>query len=442
MVLSYPPPLKPRPSTGTQHAQLLPIYPPPVSALPNPLPSPIPPRPFPDSRYAVSTHLVPAAYLRTTPLSESSPPPSAPHTASKEERRSINAARAAWVQEQDRRPRGRYERVLWSAVNRYVRKDAAAPVTGVTLFLAHANGFPKEIWEPTILDLLAIHDGPVVDEIWAWEATHHGASYLLNAATPLAPCNWADDSRDVLNFLLHFLPSTITADALPAHLPRIAPEESALRKVRGFPDRSLFATGHSFGGCCCLWAAATHPRLFTSLTLVDPVILRFGTPSGPPNVPSLMHGAVGRRDSWTSREEAYTTLASNPFFAAWDPRVLAAYVTYGLVDVPGGGVRLAMPPLQEGLAFEATVSGAPVWDMIPTVEERIPLRWVVPGKAGEPEIGEPGATRERVWRRPANSSNVRIESAGHLVVQQSPREMAIEIAGMLEGRHTPAVAKL
>jgi hypothetical protein len=62
--------------------------------------------------------------------------------------------------------------------------------------------------------------------------------------------NWADDARDVLNFLLHFLPSGISSSGLPTYLPRVAPEESALRKVRGFSERRLFAVGHSFGGCC------------------------------------------------------------------------------------------------------------------------------------------------------------------------------------------------
>ncbi|KAF7338103.1 AB hydrolase-1 domain-containing protein [Mycena venus] len=252
---------------------------------------------------------------------------------------------------------------------------------------------------------------------------------------PFAACNWADDARDVLNFLLHFLPSSIGSD-LPIHLPRIAPEESALRKVRGFSERRLFAVGHSFGGCCCTWAALTHPRLFTGLTLIDPVICRFGTPDHDPRrpEPSFKAGAVSRRDTWPSREEAHKVLAANPFFAAWDPRVLDAYVAHGLVASPGGAVRLAMPPLQEALAFAGTSSGAPVWDMLPTLEERIPLRWVVPGWPGEPEIGGPDATQERVWRRPANSSNVRIAQAGHLIVQQAPREMAREIAAMVEGK--------
>lgn len=87
----------------------------------------------------------------------------------------------------------------------------------------------------------------------------------------------------------------------------------------------------------------------------------------------------------TYREDAHKSLAANPFFAAWDPRVLDAYVEHGLVAAPSSGVRLAMPALQEALAFAGTSSGAPVWDMLPTLEERIPLRWVVPGRPGEPE---------------------------------------------------------
>ncbi|KAJ7940400.1 Alpha/beta hydrolase family-domain-containing protein [Mycena leptocephala] len=441
---NYPLPISPRPTSSALHAPLLPIYPPPASALPNPLPSVPSPRSFPDSRYIATSHVVPAAHLRSTPLAKSPPPPPAPATASKAERRARNAERKAWVEAQQTQC-GRYERVLWNTVNRYARKASTGDRTGVTLFLAHANGFPKEIWEPTILDLLAIPDGPVIDEIWAWEATHHGASFLLNANMPLAAGNWADDARDVLNFLLHFLPSSI-ADPLPTHLPRITSEESALRKVRGFNERRLFTVGHSFGGCCCAWAAVTYPRLFTALMLVDPVIIRYGTPNNDPNTnkPSLMEGAIARRDTWSSREEAHATLATNPFFAAWDPRALAAYVGHGLVAMPGSGVTLAMPSIQEALTFEATKTSAPVWDLLPTLEERIPLRWVVPGRPGEPDLGGPGATQERVWRRPANSSNVRIAQAGHLVVQQTPRQMAREIAGMVEGRiiTPPLMAKL
>ncbi|KAJ6630584.1 Alpha/Beta hydrolase protein [Mycena sp. CBHHK59/15] len=428
--MSYKPPLSARPSTRptSSYPPLLPIFPPPVAALPHPLPSAPAPRPFPNPRYIVSTHVVPAAYLRTMPLA-STPPPAAPaYTASKTERKSRHAERAAWVVAESQRERGRHERVLWSAVNRYVRADVAnGRGGGLTLFLAHANGFPKETWEPTLLHLFDTLGGALVDEIWAWEAPHHGASFLLNADIPFSACDWVDNARDVLTFLLHFLPSSIAGpdEPLPVHLPRVAPEERALRKVRGFKERELLAVGHSFGGCCCSWAALTHPRLFSSLMLVDPVIIS-SVPLEKDNPgPSLLAGAVARRETWASREEAHASFATNPFFAAWDPRVLTLYVAHGLSPAPGGGVQLAMPGVQEAL----------VWDMLPELEERIELRWVVPGKPGEPELGGPGATQERVWRRPANSSNVRIPQAGHLIAQEAPRELAREIAEMIERKY-------
>ena len=36
-----------------------------------------------------------------------------------------------------------YERVLWNCVNRYYRVEGKGE--GLTLFFAHANGFPKEV---------------------------------------------------------------------------------------------------------------------------------------------------------------------------------------------------------------------------------------------------------------------------------------------------------
>jgi len=41
-----------------------------------------------------------------------------------------------------------HERVLWNCVNRYYRVDSGRGKTGgkgLTLFFAHANGFPKEV---------------------------------------------------------------------------------------------------------------------------------------------------------------------------------------------------------------------------------------------------------------------------------------------------------
>ncbi|KAJ7709667.1 hypothetical protein B0H17DRAFT_1028636 [Mycena rosella] len=305
-----------------------------------------------------------------------------------------------------------------------------------------------QTWEPALLDLLDMRGGSVVDEVWAWEATHQGAAYVLNAGTPLSASDWSDDARDVLNFLLHFLPSDIVPDApLPAHLTRVASEESARRTVRGFSKRALFAAGHSFAAAYCIWAALAHPRLFAALTLVDPGILRFGTPissfGGTLTAPgpSLVEISVARRDVWPSREEAHAFCAASPFFHAWDARAVAAYVAHAFVPC-GGGVRLATPALQEALVFAGTPGSGAVWDLLPGLDPRVRLRWVVSGRAGVPDMGGPGATQERVWRRPANASNVRVKRAGPLIVQEAPRELAREIAGMLAGEEATLTAKL
>ena len=107
-----------------------------------------------------------------------------------------------------------------------------------------------------------------IDEIWALDAVQHGDSGLLNAQNLGSLCEapnssllclsglskkfqviWSDHARDILNFILHFLPEEATPSALPIHLPRIPPEASDARKRLGLTSRELVIVGHSLGGC-------------------------------------------------------------------------------------------------------------------------------------------------------------------------------------------------
>ena len=74
-----------------------------------------------------------------------------------------------------------------------------------------------------------------------------------------------------------------------------------------------------------------------------------------------------------------------------------------------------MSGMHEAIVFSETHTEFEVYDHLPVLDERIKLRWVVPGQEGAPEFGPPGSTCRRVWVRPVNSTNVRIEGAGHLV---------------------------
>jgi pimeloyl-ACP methyl ester carboxylesterase len=71
-----------------------------------------------------------------------------------------------------------------------------------------------------------------------------------------------------------------------------------------------------------------HPRLLQALILIDPVI-QTENPSK-----SFAKPSTYRRDVWPSRDEAAAKFAGSKFYQAWDERVLAKWVDYGLRDVP------------------------------------------------------------------------------------------------------------
>lgn len=120
--------------------------------------------------------------------------------------------------------------------------------------------------EPLILSLLKSRAGHDVEEVWVWESVDNGDSALLNAGklNQLCECwarhrtihidtsahlaDWYDGARDVLHFLLHYIPSEVVSDELPVYLPRISPIEFEDRLHRGFSERHIIASGHSFGG--------------------------------------------------------------------------------------------------------------------------------------------------------------------------------------------------
>ena len=72
-----------------------------------------------------------------------------------------------------------------------------------------------------------------------------------------------------------------------------------------------------------------HPRLFHTLVLMEPVIQREHPPG--PNAAML---STFRPDIWPSRATAEAALSRNRFFKSFDPRVLKAYLMYGLRETP------------------------------------------------------------------------------------------------------------
>ncbi|KAG6817570.1 hypothetical protein H0H87_006947 [Tephrocybe sp. NHM501043] len=426
----------------------LPIFPPPEPLTQPSLPSPAR-KPIFDAPYTLSTHIFPAAYLRTT--SFISPPLPPPGNASKAERQ---ASADAIVEDlRDLRvslePQGT-KQVLWNCVNRYAKNGLDGErAHGVTLLFAHANGFPKEIWEPVLQHLLSSQAASTIDEVWTWESVQHGDACLINGDKNGGVFDWTDNARDILNFLTNYLPTKASGGSLPTHLPRLPSDEVEFRQNNPFRHRTLITIGHSYGGCTSTYAALTLPKLFSSIMLIDPVIVK---PTGhlisrSERVDKLVQGAILRRESWSSREEALGLLSKSPFFGAWDPAVLKIYIDCGTYDTtdPTTGkpvIRLKMPGIQEAIVFSETHTEVEVFERLPTLDERIELRWIVPGKPGAGEFGPPGSTRERVWLRPKNASNIRIPNAGHLIPQEAPQALARDIEEFIQQRYAQPRANL
>lgn len=401
----------------------------PLRSPPEPLrypPLPCPPRHhyFANS-YTVTAHLIPAAFPRSSPYV---PLPAVPTHETKEERAArierfadeLLSLQAQHVPDQS----GTQQTVLWSVLNRYVRKSVGA--SGLTLLLLHANGLHKETFEPTINHLLRAADEDAqyqIDEVWALDAVQHGDSGLVNEQQDLgALFIWNDHARDILNFILNFLPETVTSSALPTYLSRVPPEISSAREKRGFPNRQLVVVGHSFGGCTATLAAHTTPAPFSGLVLIDPII----SPSSFSLVEYVRQrivGALARRSVWSSREEAYSLLRKSSFFGTWDPEVLRSFVNYALVEDSSGKVRLKCSNILEAVVFADTMRSVEAWSVLPQIDKRIAMKWIIPSYE-KSILKSYELVQEAVWRRPENVTNTLVRTAAHIIVQDSPRELA------------------
>lgn len=215
------------------------------------------------------------------------------------------------------------EEVLYMAVKQYTPLSNVNPQPGdVTIIAAHANSFPKELYEPLWDELLkrCQNFGFGIRGIWIADVVHQGYSGVMNedklgndraymaairsTAYLHTVASFTDHSRDLLHMV------------------------NVFRKQM---PRPIIGVGHSMGGCQLANLALLHPRLFETLVLYDPVIASKINIVG--NVGPAFASAK-RRDRWPTREEAANAFKSRPFYQTWDPRVLDRWIQHGLRDAP------------------------------------------------------------------------------------------------------------
>ena len=149
----------------------------------------------------------------------------------------------------------------------------------------------------------------------------------------------------------------------------------------------IVGIGHSFGANVLVNLSLMHPRLLSTLVLLDPVIQEYAsTPSGP----NPVQLSTFRRDFWRSREEAEELMRKQKYYQSWDPRVLDRWLQFGLRDTPSPlypdqkGVTLTTTKHQECFTFMR-----PSWEGLSEDGKTIINRDLVPDICLENPITHP-----------------------------------------------------
>lgn len=191
--------------------------------------------------------------------------------------------------------------------------------TGRPVLAAHATGFNALTWGPLAAALPAAH-------VVAPDFRAHGGS----RTEPGADLAWHLFGDDVL--------ATLDASGWSG------PSRGSHRPV---------GIGHSMGGAALLLAEQQRPGSFAALWLYEPIIfppeVRAGLGAGQN---PLAAGALRRRPTFASRDEAVRNYGSKPPMDSFTPEALEGYVTGGFVDGADGTVRLACRPEDESRTFE------------------------------------------------------------------------------------------
>jgi pimeloyl-ACP methyl ester carboxylesterase len=184
------------------------------------------------------------------------------------------------------------------------------PGSGATVLLIHATGFHSRVWDQVVANLPEFN-------CWAFDMRGHGRS-----SKPEPPYVWRNFGEDV-----------------------VAVARSLKLKV----DVGI---GHSMGGHSIALAAALAPELFSSLILVDPIIIQekhYG------QAETKEHPVERRKNRWHSPEEIFERYHDKKPFDTWNRDVLRDYCQHALMnDTTSDGFVLACPPRIEGSIYNTS----------------------------------------------------------------------------------------
>lgn len=247
---------------------------------------------------------------------------------------------------------------------------------GPPLLMAHATGFCAGVWLPMAEQLSSEFS------CWALDMRGHGLS-----ACPADRLGWDLMGDDLLR-------------CAAAVAERSAPGP-------------LVGVGHSMGGAAMILAAQKNPATFERLWVFEPIIF-------PPNMAEgggnpLSEGALRRRATFESRDEAFTNFSAKRPLSALSSDALAAYVRYGFSG--DGPIALRCPPASEAQLYRNGVLHS-AWAHLG--ETALPIQVAV----GVDQAFTPAALAPVIAEALPGGSLAEFRHLGHFGPLEAPNECA------------------
>ncbi|CAK96524.1 uncharacterized protein An05g01890 [Aspergillus niger] len=227
------------------------------------------------------------------------------------------------------------EDILNLHVKQYTPKNQAEPVPAdaITIIAAHGAALPKELYEPLWDELLNQATGFHIRSIWVADCASMNTSGVLNE-DKLSMDYHINANYNHLFSTPRFLDGSC-AGPVPDDQPFPRPDAPSARGDRSQHGRqhNQYQQQRALTIPFSTNLAFLHPRLFTTILLVDPVIqlsppaMGFGT--DPPGAPNY---TLRRSDVWPSREAAVQ--ANRKFMHGWDPRCVELMAEHGFWELP------------------------------------------------------------------------------------------------------------
>ncbi|KAJ2823530.1 hypothetical protein IWW50_003737 [Coemansia erecta] len=275
----------------------------------------------------------------------------------------------------------------------------------VTLLLAHANGFHKELWEPTLARLFAnMDDRPwIVDQAIALDGYNHGDSARMNrdSISDEHESPWFLNARDILAVI------------------------KQLNGGNAVGSQSVVGIGHSWGAASLLLAEIIEPSTFSALIATDPVLF-----TRPIRNDRLREMTMKRRCEWPDHRAARDYFVPHAFFGQWDRRILDLHMQYGLEEEPtviggggGGGdekkLVLKCRPQNEAAVFAGAFHASPF-----AADNLWKIQCPVTFLTGETSLLCPPGHIESITKGVRDCQHIVMSGVGHLLVHEDPDRTA------------------